>query len=216
MIQDDYLSRPMKSIPLSEHYASFLGTRVMNQNHELLMGLLKLRIKLGLLSINLENAKGPEQMIHEGDYFSSIVHFHERPVLDEEIEIIYEDEDILVVNKPASMVIYPGTGYRMNSLIFILAKEMGYMNIRPVHRLDKPTSGVMIFSKVILVIRILLSSYSTLKNSISNSGCTKHVFAKFNFIILEAHSYRTAARTVPIQSPKERVHSISRGKVSGN
>ena len=43
---------------------------------------------------------------------SGVVHVHERPVLDTPIEVLYEDKDVLVVNKPASMVIYPSNGYR--------------------------------------------------------------------------------------------------------
>ena len=43
---------------------------------------------------------------------AGIVHTHERPVLETPIDVIYEDEDMLVVNKPASMLIYPSHGYR--------------------------------------------------------------------------------------------------------
>ena len=64
---------------------------------------------------------------------------HERPVLDTPIHVIYEDEDMLVVNKPASMVIYPHNGYRLNTVLFILAKERGHTDLRLVHRLDKGT-----------------------------------------------------------------------------
>ena len=108
----------------------------------------KLRIKLGLVALNLENFSSTEQVIRKGDYISSIMHYHERPVLDEKIEVIYENKELLVVNKPASIVVYPLAGYRMNSLLFILAKEYGYMNLRPVHRIDKLTSGVLILTKV--------------------------------------------------------------------
>ena len=141
MLYDDYVSTLSEPITLAEYYKRLL--------EDAFQDYIKFRIKLGLVHINLEKVTCPNHLVRNGDYISSLTHYHERPVLDEPIEIIHEDEDILVLNKPASIVIYPITGYRLNSLVFILAKEMGYMNLRPVHRLDKLTSGVMIFSKVI-------------------------------------------------------------------
>ena len=108
----------------------------------------ELRVKLGLIYVNLEEATSTSQMLDKGDHISGIVHYHERPVSDEEIKIIYENDNILVVNKPASIVVHPQTGYRLNSLVYILAKEMGYMNLRPIHRIDKLTSGIVILAKV--------------------------------------------------------------------
>jgi 23S rRNA-/tRNA-specific pseudouridylate synthase len=143
MVHDDYLYDLKKPMPLGEYYKYLLGDHYAEYHN--------LRIKLGLISINLENATSTEQIVQQGDYISSLIHYHERPVLDQKIEIIYEDDDMLVVNKPASIVVYPISGYRLNSLTFILAKEMGYMNIRPVHRLDRLTSGVIIFAKVNLL-----------------------------------------------------------------
>ena len=142
VVQDDYLRNTIEPKTLSQYYAAFLGEQFSEYQ--------KLRIKLGLVALNLENFSSTEQVIRKGDYISSIMHFHERPVLDEKIEVIYENNELLVVNKPASIVVYPLAGYRMNSLLFILAKEYGYMNLRPVHRIDKLTSGVMILSKVII------------------------------------------------------------------
>ena len=75
------------------------------------------------------------------------MHFHERAVFDEKIDIIHEDEDILVVNKPATVAMYPQGETRLNSLNFILVKEYGYKDIRNTHRLDKNTSGVCILGK---------------------------------------------------------------------
>ncbi len=52
------------------------------------------------------------------------------------------------MNKPPSYLIYPSSNNRLNSLLFVLAKEKGYLDLRPVHRLDKNTSGVCILAKV--------------------------------------------------------------------
>lgn len=72
------------------------------------------------------------------------------------LEIIYEDEDIVVINKPPDMVVHPGSGNSHNedSLVnALLANCKGFKaikgEIRPgiVHRLDKNTSGVIIVAK---------------------------------------------------------------------
>jgi 23S rRNA-/tRNA-specific pseudouridylate synthase len=53
------------------------------------------------------------------------------------VKIVYEDKEVLVVDKPASWPVHPCGNYRLNSLLYILARELGYRNLRPVHRLDK-------------------------------------------------------------------------------
>ena len=70
------------------------------------------------------------------------------------LDIIYEDEDVVVVNKPRGMVVHPAagnfTGTLVNALLYH-CKNLSGINgvIRPgiVHRLDKDTSGIMIAAK---------------------------------------------------------------------
>lgn len=71
------------------------------------------------------------------------------------LDIIYEDEDILLVNKPAGMVVHPGYNNVSGTLVNALAwhfKDLPFAkenNIRPglVHRIDKNTSGILIIAK---------------------------------------------------------------------
>ncbi len=69
------------------------------------------------------------------------------------IEIIYEDEDILVVNKPKGMVVHPGSGVEDGTLVnAILGKHElseGSEDFRPgiIHRLDKDTTGALVIAK---------------------------------------------------------------------
>ena len=67
------------------------------------------------------------------------------------VEIVYEDKDIIVVNKPKGMVVHPGNGNPdgtlVNSLMAICKDSLSGIGgeIRPgiVHRLDKDTSGIL-------------------------------------------------------------------------
>jgi len=69
------------------------------------------------------------------------------------VEVLYEDEDVLVVNKPAGLVVHPAhghaTGTLVNAVVGKITADTGRAAARPgiVHRLDKDTSGVMIVAK---------------------------------------------------------------------
>tara|TARA_B100001248_G_scaffold260811_1_gene250084 strand:+ start:920 stop:1900 length:981 start_codon:yes stop_codon:yes gene_type:complete len=72
-----------------------------------------------------------------------------------ELNIIYEDRDILVLNKPKGMVVHPGAGnYEntlVNALLYKFKKNLSDLNgtLRPgiVHRIDKETSGLLLVAK---------------------------------------------------------------------
>ncbi|MEM6721214.1 MAG: RluA family pseudouridine synthase [Bacteroidota bacterium] len=69
------------------------------------------------------------------------------------IDVIYEDDDLLVVNKPAGMVVHPGhgnySGTLINALIYHFDNLPKNSNERPglVHRIDKDTSGLLVVAK---------------------------------------------------------------------
>ncbi|MFO7151637.1 MAG: RluA family pseudouridine synthase [Bacillota bacterium] len=70
------------------------------------------------------------------------------------LDIIYEDQDIIVINKPRGMVVYPAPGNYSGTLVNALlyhAKDLSGINgvLRPgiVHRLDKDTSGAIVVAK---------------------------------------------------------------------
>ena len=71
-----------------------------------------------------------------------------------QLNIVYEDDDLMIINKPSGMVVHPGNGNHEHTLVNAL---LGYTNnlstnnddIRPgiVHRIDKDTSGLMVVAK---------------------------------------------------------------------
>jgi len=70
------------------------------------------------------------------------------------IEVVYEDDDLIVVNKPAGMVVHPATGNESGTLANALAFHFQQLSTsggpaRPgiVHRLDKDTSGLLVVAK---------------------------------------------------------------------
>ena len=70
------------------------------------------------------------------------------------IEILYQDEDLAVINKPRGMVVHPGAGVDNGTLVNALLYHLDHLSgingtLRPgiVHRLDKDTSGVLLVAK---------------------------------------------------------------------
>ncbi|HYR94458.1 MAG TPA: RluA family pseudouridine synthase, partial [Methylomirabilota bacterium] len=72
---------------------------------------------------------------------------------DIDVEVLYEDDDVVVVNKPAGLVVHPAHGHKtgtlVNAMLGRISSRTGRESGRPgiVHRLDKDTSGVMIVAK---------------------------------------------------------------------
>ena len=78
------------------------------------------------------------------------------------VEVIFEDDDILVVNKPAGMIVHPAPGHPDGTLVDVLLAHCPQMRgvgsverSGVVHRLDQETSGVMVFAKTDRAMRAL-------------------------------------------------------------
>ena len=80
------------------------------------------------------------------------------------IDIVYEDVDVIVVNKPAGMVVHPGagnpSGTLINGLVHKIEGGVGEQ-MRPgiVHRIDKDTSGLLVIAKTLRAFESLKSQF---------------------------------------------------------
>lgn len=90
-------------------------------------------------------------IVKNGDFITVKIDFKEEDfILAENItlDILYEDEYLLAVNKPAGMVVHPSS-YHLNGTLANGVKY--YLNnnkkIRPINRLDRDTSGIVLFAK---------------------------------------------------------------------
>lgn len=70
------------------------------------------------------------------------------------LEIVYEDEALMIINKPAGMVVHPGAGNQDRTLLNALLYHVPQLQILPragiIHRLDKDTSGLLVIAKTSL------------------------------------------------------------------
>lgn len=113
--------------------------------------------KAGNILVNDVPVK-PNHKVHPGDVVSVVLTYPPREVdifpQDIPIEVVYEDDDVLIINKQADMVVHPAhgnwDGTLLNALAFYFEKtgqkienRFGYL----VHRIDKNTTGLLLIAK---------------------------------------------------------------------
>jgi len=130
--------------------------------HSQIKNLSRTRIKKiiieGFVKINYKVVKEPSKKIKEKDRIEiQIPIAKESKILPQKIkiDILYEDADIALINKPPGLVIHPGAGNRdktlVNGLLYFYKNNLSAVGgkLRPgiVHRIDKDTSGVIVIAK---------------------------------------------------------------------
>ena len=119
---------------------------------------LKKLIDSGQVKINSKVLSSPSAKVKFSDQIIvNIIKNYEQNIIPKKINlnILYEDNDILVINKPKGMVVHPGAGNYdntlVNALLFKYKKKLSNISgpLRPgiVHRIDKETSGLLVIAK---------------------------------------------------------------------
>ena len=119
---------------------------------------IKKLIENSQLEINNKTVKTPATKIKTNDEIViNIIEKNESKILPNKIDlkIIFEDDDLIVINKPKGLVVHPGAGNfentLVNALMFKYKDNLSNINgkIRPgiVHRIDKDTSGLLVIAK---------------------------------------------------------------------
>jgi 23S rRNA pseudouridine1911/1915/1917 synthase len=110
----------------------------------------------GKVFLNSQTVTKPHHKLKAGDELQVLLPAKAKTELlaeDIPLNIIYEDEDVLVLNKPAGLVVHPAPGNREHTLVnALLGRSIPLSDINPnrpgiVHRLDKETSGLLVVAK---------------------------------------------------------------------
>ena len=137
-----------------ERLDSFLGSRIAERSRSAVNRL----VREGFARVNGESVKpryavkpGDRIVFHFGDDEPGSAELLPRPM---PLDILYEDNDIIVVNKQPGVVVHPGAGNEDNTLVQGILAHCGRLAVqgaplRPgiVHRLDRDTSGVILVAK---------------------------------------------------------------------
>lgn len=144
-----------KHIQVTSEMTDRLDKVIAQQLPDVSRSQLKKWIVDGQVTINGEIVK-PKHLLKAGD--EVVVHPEEPVKIDLEpenipLDIVYEDDDVLVVNKPQGMVVHPAPGHSNHTLVNALLyhSPLSHINgeFRPgiVHRIDKDTSGLLMIAK---------------------------------------------------------------------
>ena len=120
--------------------------------------------------LNKKPVKAYSQMVRPGDLVEYIEEFPEEKLPEHNdipLDIIHEDDDILVINKQAGLVVHPAPGHKDGTLVnAIMDKhidpddfEGDEKRFGVVHRLDKDTSGVMVIAKNDMASEVLVRMF---------------------------------------------------------
>lgn len=119
---------------------------------------LKAWIEAGQVAVDGKTILEPRFRVHGGEALVVTEGADAQPLADHPeniaINVVFEDDALLVVNKPPGLVVHPGSGNRAGTLLNALLHHAPALATLPragiVHRLDKDTSGLMVVAKTVL------------------------------------------------------------------
>lgn len=105
------------------------------------------RIALGKVKVN-DHAASPGQPLRAGDEVAYTTNAWEEPAVKTDYRVVYEDDQVLVVSKPAPLPVHAIGAYFRNTLMYLLRRDRPEArDFHLVHRLDSETSGLLALVK---------------------------------------------------------------------
>ncbi len=102
-----------------------------------------------------------------------------------ELNIVHEDDDLLVINKPAGLVVHPGAGNQEGTMVNALLHHVPELQNLPragiIHRLDKETTGLLVVAKTI-------AAHTNLVEQLQNRAFTREYDALVNRVMVSGSS----------------------------
>ena len=176
---------PRLRLVVEEEYEEMRADAFLASQSPLSRSQIQKLIKEGKVSLNGGEFRNKDKTV-AGDVFD--LEYEENTLTDllpEDIplDIVYEDEDLIVINKPKGLVVHPAAGNEKGTLVNALlhhCKELSSVNgyYRPgiVHRIDKDTSGLLVCAKNDLV-------HAALSEQLKDKTCSRKYYAVVTGII---------------------------------
>lgn len=102
-----------------------------------------------------------------------------------DLSIVYEDDDLLVVNKPTGLVVHPGAGNQQGTMVNALLHHVPELQNLPragiIHRLDKETTGLLVVAKTI-------AAHTSLVEQLQKRAFTREYDALVNRVMVSGNS----------------------------
>lgn len=140
IVDSDVHTQSMNHIIKQQHISQRMRRRLRNE---------------GIITVNDEPATWTS-LVHGGDHLvMKLTPEQEFSLSPMDLDIVYEDEHILVINKAAGVLMHPTSTVRdhtlANGVLYYYQKTHQHYDFHPVHRLDKDTSGIVIIAKTSVV-----------------------------------------------------------------
>ena len=140
IVDSDVHTQSMNHIIKQQHISQRMRRRLRNE---------------GIITINDEPATW-NTLVHGGDHLvMKLTPEQEFSLSPMDLDIVYEDEHILVINKAAGVLMHPTSTVRdhtlANGVLYYYQETHQHYDFHPVHRLDKDTSGIVIIAKTSVV-----------------------------------------------------------------
>lgn len=102
----------------------------------------------------------PTQLVREGQQFEHVERGFSEPPVASGIGLLYEDDAIIVVDKPAPLPVHPSGRFNRHSLQYLLGQVYRPEKLRVAHRLDANTTGLVVFCRKYASARVLQPQFS--------------------------------------------------------
>lgn len=140
IVDSDVHTQSMNHIIKQQHISQRMRRRLRNE---------------GIITVNNEPPTW-NTLVHGGDYLvMKLTPEQEFSLSPMDLDIVYEDEHILVINKAAGVLMHPTSTVRdhtlANGVLYYYQETHQHYDFHPVHRLDKDTSGIVIIAKTSVV-----------------------------------------------------------------
>lgn len=147
----------------------------------------------------------PSERVREGEVVILVRPSFEEPETPQEFGVLYEDEAMVVVDKPAGLPVHPSATYHKNTLTYLMRQRWPDDTPHLAHRLDRETSGVLVCART-------LDDERALKAQFENREVSKTYLA-----ILEGELSEDRGRIdLPMGRPDEGLHLLMEVREDGS
>lgn len=136
----DFLEGILRHVPHSEWEALFQSNSILDDNRKVV---------------------SPDRKVKAGERYWQVIPATIEPEVNARVKIIFEDETLVVLEKPAPLPVHPCGRYNRNTLQYFLDKVFFPLHPRPAHRLDANTTGIMLVAKTRFFAGVLQKQFET-------------------------------------------------------
>lgn len=102
----------------------------------------------------------PWHIVREGERFEQVQSGFTEPPVATDVRLLFEDEALIVIDKPAPLPVHPSGRYNRNTLLAMLAEVYRPEKLRVAHRLDANTTGLIVLARKYASARVLQPQFS--------------------------------------------------------